>query len=111
MDFAIIPAHQGEAFFEPLTSTQLTYRVIDLTNSLERTYQLQIGVGAPPAAGPFQGWFARFRPRTPTTVSGFEGIGVYLTSETANPGFHSGTSIRSALNLFAPAGGAGSRSR
>lgn len=107
MDFVIVPSHQGQEFLSPVTSSQFTYLILDVTNNLERVYQLQFGVGGPPAAGPFQGFFSRFKPRLACGVSGFEGLGVYMTSETMNPGLHSGTSIRSALNLFPPQGGSG----
>ncbi len=107
MDFVIIPAYQGDVFHSPVTSSQFTYLVIDITNNRQRVYQLQFGIGGAPSAGPFQGFFSRFKPRLATSVSGFEGIGVYMTSETANPGLHSGTSIRSTLNLFPPQGGSG----
>ena len=107
MDFVIVPAYQQDVFEAPITSRQFTYLVLDVKNNLERVYQLQFGVGGPPAVGPFTGFFSRFRPRRPTPVSGFEGIGVYLTSETINPGLHSGTSIRSSLSVFPPAGGSG----
>ena len=107
MDFVIVPAFQQDVFEPPITSRQFTYLILDVKNNRERVYQLQFGVGGPPAAGPFTGFFARFRPRHPTSVSGFEGIGVYMTSETINPGLHSGTSIRSSLSLFPPAGGSG----
>jgi peptidoglycan hydrolase-like protein with peptidoglycan-binding domain len=106
-DFVIVPSFQGDVFTPPITPTQFTYLILDVTNNRERVYQLQFGAGGAPAAGPFQGFFSRFTPRKPTTVSGFEGIGGYITSETINPGLHSGTSIRSTLNLFPPEGGSG----
>ena len=106
-DFVIVPAHKGELFPEMMSSTDFTYLIIDLTNNRERVYQLQFGAGAPPSTGPFQGFFSRFAPRKPTSVSGFVGLGAYMTSETINPGLHSGTSIRSTLNLFPPEGGSG----
>ena len=106
-DFVIIPAHNEEVFPDNRSSSDFTYQIIDLTNNRERVYQLQFGVGGAPKTGPFQGFFARFAPRKPTTVSGFQGIGAYMTSETINPGLHSGTSIRSTLNLFPPEGGSG----
>lgn len=106
-DFVIVPAHQGDVVPDNVNSSDFTYLIIDVTNNRERVYQLQFGAGAPPHAGPFQGFFSRFTPRKPTTVSGFQGLGVYVTSETINPGLHSGTSIRSSLNLFPPEGGSG----
>ncbi len=106
-DFIIVPAFQGDLFPSLTTQTHFTYQILDLTNNRERVYQLQFGSGGAPASGPFQGFFSRFTPRKPTTVSGFEGIGAYMTSETINPGLHAGTSIRSTLNLFPPGGGSG----
>ena len=106
-DFVIVPAHQVEVFPDNMSSSDFTYLIIDLTNNRERVYQLQFGAGGAPRTGPFQGFFSRFAPRKPTTVSGFQGLGVYMTSETINPGLHSGTSIRSSLNLFPPEGGSG----
>jgi hypothetical protein len=106
-DFVIITTHTEEVFPDPITSKDFTYQIIDLTNNRSRVYQLRFGAGGPPDPGPFHGWFSRFAPRNPTRVSGFEGIGAYMTAEHANPGFHSGTNIRSALNLFPPQGGSG----
>ena len=106
-DFVIVPAHRGEVFPDQMSSSDFTYLIIDLSNNRERVYQLQFGVGGLPKTGPFEGFFSRFVPRKPTTVSGFQGIGAYMTSETINPGLHSGTSIRSTLNLFPPEGGSG----
>lgn len=106
-DFVIIPAHTGDLFPDSYSSSDFTYLIIDLTNHRERIYQLQFGAGGPPKKGPFQGYFQRFVPRKPTTVSGFVGIGSYMTAETINPGLHTGTSIRSALMLFPPEGGSG----
>jgi hypothetical protein len=98
-DFAIIPSFQGDVFPSGATSTHFTYKVVDLTNNRERVYQLVIGPGAP-SPGPFQGFFARFKPRKPSGVSGFDGIGVYMTSERAD-------GLESKLNLFPPRGGSG----
>lgn len=107
MDFVIIPGYQGEVFHSPWTSSEFTYLVVDVTNSLERLYQLQFGVGAPPSAGPFQGFASRFHPNRPRGVSSFEGLGVYTTTETGSPHPHPTSSIRSTLNLFPPQGGTG----
>jgi hypothetical protein len=98
-DFAIIPAFQGDVFPDGANSTHFTYKVVDLTNNRERIYQLVFGPGAP-SSGPFQGFFARFKPRKPTGVSGFDGIGVYMTSERTD-------GLESKLNLFPPQGGSG----
>ncbi len=105
--FVIIPAHNEEVFPDNFSSSDFTYLIIDLTNNRERVYQLQFGAGGPPKAGPFQGFFSRFAPRKPTTVSGFVGIGGYMTAEHPNPGLHSGTNIHSSLLLFPPEGGSG----
>ncbi|MCC6130084.1 MAG: peptidoglycan-binding protein [Acidobacteria bacterium] len=107
MDFAIIPSFQLDLFPEPLTSSQLTYLVIDVKNGLQRVYQLQISRSGPPAIGPFQGYFARFKPIRPTGVSGFEGTGVYSTTLRTNPGPPSRTTVNSSLFLFPPGGGTG----
>jgi hypothetical protein len=99
-DFAIVPSFQGALFPKDRRSTHFTCLIIDITNNRERVYQLQLGDFAAAGTGPFQGFFARFKPRKPTTVSGFVGIGAYMTSQ-------HGAELSSKLLLFPPEGGSG----
>jgi hypothetical protein len=99
-DFAIVPSFQGEQFPTNRNSSHFTFLIIDITNNRERVYQLQLGDNLGPGLGPFTGFFARFKPRKPTTVSGFVGIGAYMTSQ-------HGDTMSSKLLLFPPEGGSG----
>lgn len=105
LDFVIVPSYQFEVFSQPLTSSQFTYLVLDVTNNRQRVYQLQFGVGGAPSPGPFQGWFSRFRAPRPTGVSGFEGPAAYMTTQRTDPGPPSRSSAGSTLALFLPQGG------